>query len=152
MTGQNCDRIRGVASAMLAAVWLAGLAVPDVVVAAGGNIGFFKEAPLTRFRGPDLEMFQKNLNAALEQNADGDVRGWQNPDTGSSGEIELVRTFTRDSKRCRTVRISNRTRGYAEAKTDAAFCRETDGQWKALPPSKPAPAKPGDKPPQPATK
>lgn len=146
MTARDRDRIRAVAGTLLAAVWLAGAAVPASAAGSGGNIGFLKDAPLTRFTGPDREMFRKNLNAALEQNADGDVRRWQNPDTGSSGEIELVRSFTQDSKRCRGVRISNRARGYAEAKTDAIFCRETDGRWKALPPSKPAPAKPGDKP------
>lgn len=139
-------RVRGVAGALLAAIWLAGAAAPGIVAASGGNIGFLEDAPLTRFTGPDREMFGKNLNTALEQNADGEVRRWQNPDTGSAGEIELVRSFTQDSKRCRGVRISNRARGYAEARTDAVFCRETDGRWKVLLPSKAAPAKPDDMP------
>jgi len=146
MMVRDRDRIRAVAGTLLAAVWLASAAVPGIVAASGGNIGFLEDAPLTRFTGPDREMFQNNLKAALEQGADGDVRRWQNADTGSTGEIELVRSFTQDSKRCRGVRISNRARGYAEAKTDAIFCRETDGRWKVLPPSKSAPAKPGDKP------
>lgn len=146
MTAQDRDRIRAVAGTLLAAVWLAAAAVPGIVAASGGNIGFLEDAPLTRFTGPDREMFQKNLKAALEQGADGEVRRWQNPDTGSAGEIELVRSFTEDGKRCRGVRISNRARGYAEARTDTVLCRETDGRWKLLPPSRPAPAKPDDKP------
>ncbi len=146
MTARDHDRIRDVIGALLVAVWLVGATTPGIVVASGGNIGFLKDAPLTRFTGPDREMFGKNLNTALEQNADGEVRRWQNPDTGSAGEIELVRSFTQDSKRCRGVRISNRARGYAEAKTDTVFCRETDGRWKVLPPSKPTPGKPDDKP------
>jgi surface antigen len=126
---------------LLAAMALAA-AVPGANAASGaasgGNIGFLKDAPLTRFTGADLEMFRQNLNAALEQNADGEVRRWQNADTGSAGEIELVGSFTRDGKRCRTVWISNRARGYAEARTDAVFCRGTDGAWKTSPPPKPA--------------
>lgn len=146
MTARDRDRIRAVAGTLLAAVWLAAAAVPGIVAASGGNIGFLKDAPLTRFTGPDREMFRKNLNAALEQNADGEVRRWRNPDTGSAGEIELVRSLTEDGKRCRGVRITNRAHGYAEARTDTVFCRETDGRWKVLSPSRPAPAKPDDKP------
>jgi hypothetical protein len=136
---------RGIVRLLVTAVWLAGATVP-VSVVGSGNLSFLKDAPITRFKGPDLEMFQSNLNDALEQNADGDIRRWENPNTGSSGEIEVIKSIARDSKRCRSVRISNRARGYAEAKTDAVFCRETDGQWKLLPPSKPPTADPVDKP------
>lgn len=140
MTRQDRGRIRAMTGAALAAVWLAGMTLPVVAGTSGGNIGFLKDAPLTRFTGPDLKLFQQNLRAALEQNADGEVHRWQNPDTGSAGDIELVRSFAREGKRCRAVRISNRARGYAEAKTDAVFCRQASGEWKTQSPSGPAAA------------
>jgi surface antigen len=136
--------VGGVVQALSVAVWLAGVTMPGIVIAS--NLGFLKDAPITRFKGPDLDMFQTNLYNTLDRNADGSTSHWENPNTGSAGEIVIVKSFSQDSKRCRRVRFSNRARGYTEAKTDAVFCKETDGQWKLLPPSKPPAADPVDKP------
>ena len=137
---------RNIVRVLAAVILLAGATIS--VLATASNLGFLKDAPLTRFTGPDLEMFQSNLNHALEQYPDGDIRQWENPNTGSSGEIAVVKSFTHDGKRCRRARISNRARGYAEAKTDAVFCKETDNLWKLLPPTKsaPTPASPAVRP------
>ena len=128
------------------ATWLAAVASPGVAATSGGNLGFLKDAPITRFTGADLQMFRSNVADALEQAADGDSRRWQNPKTGSSGEIALVKTFEQDGKRCRRTRIINRARGYAEAHTDAVFCKEADGRWKVLTQTKQPPAGPANKP------
>lgn len=115
---------------------LAAAAGPCGAATGSGNIGFLKDTPITRFKGDDLKMFQSNLVDALEKNADGSTRSWTNADTGSSGDITVIKTFTQDGKRCRRTRITNRARGYAEARTDAVLCRETDGRWKAFIPKK----------------
>jgi hypothetical protein len=143
-TVSNCKWPRIVTHLLISAVWLVSVASPGIAAgdAGSGNIGFLKDAPITRFKGADLEMFQSNLKGALEQTADGDIRRWENPKTGSFGEVAIISSFMHDDKRCRRTRISNRARGYAEAKTDAVFCRQADGQWKVLPPSK----QPADKP------
>lgn len=143
-TAPDLTRQRIVTRLLVAAVWLTTVADPGI--ASASNLGFLKDAPITRFKGADLEMYQSNLNAALEQNADGDTRRWENPKTGSSGEVAIVGSITRNDKRCRRVRISNHARGYAEAKTDAVFCKEASGLWKLLPPSKQPTAKPVEKP------
>lgn len=135
---------RTVTRALVAAVWLATVASPGIT--GGSNLGFLKDAPITRFTGPDLEMFQSNLTAALEQNADGSTRRWENPNTGSAGQIAVINSFAQDSKRCRRTRISNRARGYAEAQTDAVFCKDADGRWVMSQPKRP-PASSTDKPP-----
>src|SRR5512135_2973005 len=110
----NDHHTRSIFRALIAAVCLASAFVPGIVVGAG-NLDFLKDAPITRFKGADLQIFQSNLNDALQQNADGDTHRWENPATGSSGEIELIKSFSRDNKHCRQVRITNRARGYAEA-------------------------------------
>jgi len=137
-TAPDRRRQQIVARLLVAAVWLATVA--STGIAAGSNLGFLKDAPITRFTGPDLEMFQSNLTTALEQNADGSQRRWDNPNTGSSGQIAVISSFAQDGKRCRRTRISNRTRGHAEAQTDAVFCKDADGQWRMLPQSKRPPA------------
>jgi hypothetical protein len=100
------------------------------------NLGFLKDAPITRFTGPDLELFNSNLRQALDQTADGDVHRWSNPQSGSAGEIALIRSYDQDGTRCRRTRISNQARGYSEAKTDAVFCKQPDGSWKVRTPSR----------------
>jgi surface antigen len=125
---------RSIARVLATTVWLAGVTIPGIGIAS--NFGFLKDAPITRFTGQDLEIFQSTLYDTLNQNADGSTRHWENPKTGSAGEIVIVKSFAQDSKRCRRVRISNRARGYAETKTDMVFCKETTDQWKVSPPSK----------------
>ena len=142
-TASERGRQRIVTRLLVAAVWLAVVTNPGI--ASGSNLGFLKDAPITRFTGPDLEMFQSNLTAALEQNADGGSRHWENPNTGSSGQIAVIKSFVQDSRRCRHTRISNRARGYAEAQTDAVFCKEADGRWVMSQPKRP-PAGSTDKP------
>lgn len=137
-TASDCSLQRTVTRMLVAALWLAAVASPGI--ARSSNLGFLKDAPITRFTGPDLEMFQSNLTAALEQNADGSSRRWDNPKTGSSGQIAVINSFVHDGQRCRRTRISNRAHGYAEAQTDAVFCKNADGQWKMLPPPKRPPA------------
>ena len=106
------------------------------------NLGFLKDAPITRFTGSDLELFNSNLRQALDQAADGDVRRWSNPDTGSAGDITVVRSYDQDGTRCRRTRISNQASGYSEARTDAVFCKQADGTWKVRTPSRAKPTGP----------
>lgn len=108
------------------------------ILQATGNIGFLRDAPLTRFKGADLEMFQANLAEALEKDADGGVRRWENPKSGSSGEIAVLKSFTYDNKPCRHARITNRARGYAEATTRSVLCKDADGRWRTDTRAKPA--------------
>jgi len=123
-----------------------GLAIYPGTAAAFNNIGFMKDAPLTHFSGPDLALFESNTVEALNHTADGDVRRWQNPKTGSSGEIGVVKSLDRDGKRCRQTRVTNRARGYAESTFDLLFCREADGTWKVATPATPAAKPPAGKP------
>ena len=134
-TASDCSLQRTVTRLLVAALWLAAVASPGI--ARSSNLGFLKDAPITRFTGPDLELFQSNLTAALEQNADGSTRRWENPNTGSAGQIAVINSFAQDSKRCRRTRISNRARGYAEAQTDAVFCKEANGRWVMSQPKRP---------------
>lgn len=106
-------------------------------LAFGGNLGFLKDAPVTRFNDEDRELFQTNLTEALETDAEGNVRRWDNPKTGSSGEIAILKRFTYENKLCRNIRFTNRTRGHPDATTQTVMCKESDGQWRVDPQSKP---------------
>ena len=139
-------------SRLLAAMALLAIfsgAISTGALAFGGNLGFLKDAPITRFNDEDREMFQANLTEALETDAEGNVRRWDNPKTGSSGEIAILKRFTYANKPCRNVRWTNRTRNYPDATTQTVMCKESDGQWRVDTQSKsPAavdPQKPADK-------
>jgi surface antigen len=137
MPGPGIGRKSGAAHWLVVFAALALAGVPcSAATTGGGNIGFLKDAPITRFKGDDLKMFQSNLVDALEQDADGSTRNWTNAKTGSAGEITVLKTFTQDNKRCRHTRIMNHAKGYAEARTDSVFCKEADGRWTILVPPK----------------
>ena len=120
-------------------------------LAFGGNLGFLKDAPITRFNDEDREMFQTNLTEALEKDAEGNVRKWENPKSGSSGDIAILKRFTYDNKPCREVRFTNRVRGYTDATSKTVMCKESEGKWQVnaqlKPPAATNPQKPANKKP-----
>jgi surface antigen len=134
MRQDTATRSRRLAAIALLAILAGG----SGTLLATGNIGFLRDAPMTRFKGADLEMFQANLAEALEKDADGGVRRWENAKSGSSGEIAIVKSFTYDNKPCRNTRITNRARGYAEATTRSVFCKDAKGRWRTDTKAKPA--------------
>jgi surface antigen len=101
---------------------------------------------------------EQTIEAALAEAADGETRPWENPATGSSGEVTPLETYRRDDLTCRRARVVNQ----APRATDTAkgsvldFCR-IDGVWKiadvprprgpSTPPSPPENALPKDVPP-----
>lgn len=115
-------------------------------LAFGGNLGFLKDAPITRFNDEDRELFQANLTEALETDAEGNVRRWDNPKTGSSGEIAILKRFTYADKPCRNLRFTNRTHDYPDATTQTVMCKESDGKWRVDTKSKPPAAADSQKP------
>jgi surface antigen len=101
--------------------------------AAGGNLGFLKDAPITRFQGADHQLFESNTYTALDDNADGATRSWNNPKTGSSGHITILQTFEDKGRHCRSTQIVNQTRDTAAATNHFDFCKQADGRWVVAP-------------------
>jgi surface antigen len=110
----------------------AALAAALIVAPVGAiEYGFLDQAALRYFNPQDVAMMEETIEAALDEAADGETRPWENPATGSSGEVTPLETYPRDDLTCRRARVVNR----ALRATDTAkgsvldFCR-IGGVWK----------------------
>lgn len=102
------------------------LAVNGVAVAAG--LGVLSDAPVRRFNADDLRLMNEAIERALAAGGTGSPVRWANDRTPASGEVTPQRTFERNGRSCRDLRVLNR-HGTLEATGIYTLCRE-DGQWK----------------------
>ncbi len=110
---------------------LSAFAAPALVQAL--DLTFLDQAPIRFFNDADLKMMSDAADQALDNSADGEAVSWSNEQTGSSGTLTPVRSFTRDGRDCRRLSVvslaSKATRGSATSNVD--FCK-VDGTWKIL--------------------
>ncbi len=88
---------------------------------------------LEALRAADQEMIEVAVSVALETHVSGEPAHWQNPDSGSKGSVEPVRTFKISTGQwCREYAHAIDIRGWRERKTTlhAIACREANGRWK----------------------
>jgi len=117
---------------------VAACVVAVVVGLAGAN--YFAERSVKReiarveaARAADQTIVQAAIARALETQVSGSQARWSNPDSGSEGTIEPLRTFkTSSGQWCREFAHSAEYRGWWERRTTsrAIACRESDGRWK----------------------
>lgn len=108
------------------AIAIALLAGPGTGAAAG--FGFLADSPVGKFNEDDLKLMNGAIDKALAASEVGARTRWVNEKTGSSGEVTPQRTFERNGRACRDVKIVNRHK-MLEASGVYTMCRE-DGQWK----------------------
>jgi surface antigen len=92
------------------------------------NLSFMKDTPYVHFTEKDHKLFNETLEATLNQEADGETRGWSNPVSGAGGDIKALKTFKRGAVTCRLVSIANKAKGRA-ASAEYNFCRQASGKW-----------------------
>jgi surface antigen len=117
---------------------IAASIVAVVVGLAGAN--YFAERGVEReivrleaLRAADQEMIEVAVSVALETHVSGEPALWHNPDSGSKGAVEPVRTFKISTGQwCREYAHAIDIRGWRERKTTlhAIACREANGRWK----------------------
>jgi hypothetical protein len=117
------------AAALLAVVATAAAARPLMI----GNLDFLREAPMTFHDKKDSALFRQTAVETLNDAKDGETRTWSNPETGSSGEVTVVRTLPKTDATCRELRITNRAGGRKETGL-WIFCHEPDKErWQMRP-------------------
>jgi len=111
----------------VAALLVASLAVGSTAVW-GFNTAFLRDTPVMYFSAKDWTLFTDTLNNALNDGADGATSAWENPSTGSRGEITPVDTREVNGMRCRNTRVVTSAQGLT-ARSDYLLCRAADGEW-----------------------
>jgi surface antigen len=98
-----------------------------------GTWSFLRNSPAELFSDQDWAIFEAALNQALDNNAQGVVKTWENPRSQFSGEITVLRTVTRGNNECRAVRITNQASNRSRT-SEQIFCKSGNGAWRLAPP------------------
>ena len=77
----------------------------------------------------DRMKMQQTSQVSLERIPDGQVSGWQNPNSGNSGTITPTRTFQEAGTYCREYQQTVVINGQKQTAYGSA-CRQPDGSWK----------------------
>ena len=101
--------------------------------AAQNWIGLLKNTPAERFNEEDLKLFLEASRKALNDTPAGQSVTWQNPVSGSRGELKVVKTFSWQDNPCRQLRIHSETTDRKGA--SSLYLCQVQGQWKVLSPS-----------------
>jgi surface antigen len=122
-------------SGFLFAVLGAALCVAIDVAGAGAQINPFRRSTDRVDLTPeDLQL----MNRAVSSLSSGDTRAgqkaaWENPDSGTSGTIEIVKTFEKQGMPCQKRRYSFRNERKSATDTFVLdMCRLPSGEWKIV--------------------
>lgn len=114
------------------AILALGLATTPALVLAL-DLTFLDQAPIRFMNDADIDLMEATVTEVLDQAADGETRNWSNDDTGHSGSVKAVKSFTEDDLDCRRVEITNlaakATRGSASSMMD--LCK-IESDWRIL--------------------
>ena len=80
-----------------------------------------------RLNAKDMQLLQKTMRVVLDEHSPGASAHWEDPDTGESGRVSVLRIYEQDGMPCAEVEhvfmTGNRYRYVLP------FCRK-DGEWK----------------------
>ena len=105
-----------------------------VSIAQAGNWQWLRNTGLESLSDTDWEILSGSLNSALKSAPDGKTVHWQNPESGSQGDIRLIATLPSQDGNCRKVQLTTVTARKHEGKP-LTFCRSAEGNWLIASPS-----------------
>lgn len=115
-------------SCLLLGVFLSGwsvLAFPAFV----GNWSFLTQSgPYDVFNREDFEIFKTSANEVLDKGKDGETIPWENPKSAAQGTQRIIRSFSRDSQKCRRLEMFSRL-GNRQSRITFNFCLQPDDTW-----------------------
>ena len=106
------------------------LALACAPAAAQNWIGLLKNTPAERFTDEDIKLFLDASRKALTEAKAGESVNWQNPVSGSRGELKVVKVFSWQDNPCRQLRITSETTDRRGSNV-LNLC-DVQGKWKVL--------------------
>jgi surface antigen len=102
-------------------IWLYGMQAPAAVTS---------DIPSAKFTADDFRMQREAQDSVLASTDIGTTRSWENPATGNSGSIKLLRSFqSSDGRECKRIQITNQA-GPSKAVSTMNMCRNGAGPWR----------------------
>ena len=93
------------------------------------NMQFLKYSPVSNFTDRDWEILKNTGKQVLNENKDGEITFWENPDSDNHGSLKPIATSTKNGQTCRVLEIRNYTINLS-GKAVYKFCQQNDGKWK----------------------
>ena len=93
------------------------------------NWMFLEDSPAAYFTDEDWRLISVLGEGALEQQQDGEMGEWENPESGNSGSITPVKSYkAADGQSCRKLKVVERAKGMVE-ETTVDLCKLDNGEW-----------------------
>ncbi len=129
-TGGIIGAAAGAAFGGYAGSYIGGGIVQTMAIAGGALIGGVSGYSIgERLYPSDVAAYDATTKTALAKARDGEIRGWSNPDTGNSGIVRPVRTFTaQNGATCRDYRSTFSFKDGAVS-ADGTACKQATGDW-----------------------
>ena len=124
------------------AITIAWLSAPilnsmPVLPASAQAFGDLSRTPAAKFTPEDHQLLEAAAKRLLQLN-DGSSQSWQNLKSGSSGKLELLKSFqATDGRSCKRLRVTNHAAGL-DGVTTMNLCRSGEGKWLIDTEAKPA--------------
>ncbi len=112
----------------LPAVALAMLFAFSVIApaAAQQKFGFLGES--LDLNEVDVELQRQTVRNALDNDPDGKLSAWNNPESGHSGRVQPTSSYELDGLKCRDFKLE--IVGARSRQLVLAACKQADGTWK----------------------
>jgi surface antigen len=115
-----------------------GFFVPLLVVLAAVSPGamalnwvpLLKNSPAERFDDEDLQMFLNTARKTVNEAKDNQTVSWENPDTKHHGDFTILKSFQKDGRNCKRVRVRNEADG--RKATSVVDACQIDGKWRLI--------------------
>jgi len=109
---------------------LVALAAASPAAMALNWVPILKNSPAERFDDEDLQLFLKTARKTVNEAPDNQTVSWENPDTKHHGDFTILKTFQKDGRTCKQLRVRNEADGRkASSVVDAC---QVDGKWRLI--------------------
>ena len=106
------------------------LAVASPPAIALNWVPLLKNSPGERFDEDDLHLFLNTARKVVNEVPDNQTVGWENPETKHHGDFTILKTFQKDGRTCKRVRIHNEADG--RKATNVVDACQVDGKWRLI--------------------
>ena len=93
-------------------------------------VPLLKNSPGERFDEEDLQIFIVTARKVVNEAPDNQTVSWENPDTKHHGDFTILKTFQKDGRTCKRVRVRNEADG-RKASNVIDAC-QVGGKWRLI--------------------
>jgi len=93
-------------------------------------VPLLKNSPAERFDEEDLQLFLTTARKTVNEAPDNQTVSWENPETKHHGDFTILKSFEKDGKTCKRVRVRNEADG-RKASSVVDACKVGD-KWRLI--------------------